>query len=90
MNLLDIAATVIRDVLIAVGVLTALLVGFMIAAVRLPRGNPFRRVLDVAYDIAAPLGLLVFWVTFLRKAVAILRQARASPGSPNHAKLPES
>jgi hypothetical protein len=102
MNLLDFAATVIRDILIFAGVMTALLVGLLIAIARLPSGNPLKRVLwalclrigamigagllaipiepipglDIAYDLAAPLGLVVFWVTFFRKATAIMRQAK--------------
>lgn len=120
MNVLDVAATVIRDILVFVGVMTALLVGLLIAIGRLPSGNPLKRVLsalclrvgamigagllaipiepipglDVVYDIAAPLGLVVFWVTFFRKAVLIARPtrgprtpparpaARSRPGNP--------
>jgi hypothetical protein len=104
MDILQIAETVIRDVLIFIAVLTALLVALLIAAARLPSGNPLRRVLgalclrlaamigaglvaipiepipvlDLAYDIAAPLGLLVFWITFFRKAAAILGSRRVS------------
>jgi hypothetical protein len=115
MDVLHIAAVAIRDLLIAVGVLTAVLVGLLVAAVRLPAGNPARRVLvalclrvaamigagllaipiepipglDVAYDVAAPLGLLVFWVTFFRKAAAILRQARKLRSPPAAPKLPK-
>jgi hypothetical protein len=107
MNLLQFAETVIRDVLLFVGVLTALLVALMITAARLPSGNPLRQLLgalclriaamigaglvaipiepipglDVAYDIAAPLGLLVFWITFFRKLVAFVRSPTRTPGS---------
>jgi hypothetical protein len=102
MNLLQFAATAVRDILIVVGVMTALLVVLLIVAARQPSGNPLRRVLwalclrlaatigtglvaiplepipglDVAYDIGAPLGLLIFWVTFFRNARAIMRQAK--------------
>ena len=94
-----------RDLLIALGAMTALLALLLVAAVRMPRSNPVRRVLgalslrvaamigaglvaiplepipglDVAYDVAAPLGLLVFWITFFRKAARILKAARRSP-----------
>ena len=102
MDVLHVAAIVVRDLLVVVGVMTAVLVALIIAAVRLPSGNPARRVIgalclrvaamigagllaiplepipgvDVAYDLAAPLGLLVFWITFFRKAHAIVKQTR--------------
>jgi hypothetical protein len=115
MNLLDFAEAVIRDILLLVAVMTALLVGLLVAITQLPSGNALRRVLaalclriaamigagllaiplepipglDVAYDIAAPLGLLIFWVTFFRRAAAILKQARtvSRPSAPE-ARLP--
>ncbi len=102
MHLLQTAGTIFVGLVIALGVLTALLVALLIVAIRMPAGNPVRRVLgalslriaamvaagllaipiepipglDVAYDLAAPLGLLVFWVTFFRKAAALLKAPR--------------
>jgi hypothetical protein len=108
MDLLNLAATVVRDLLVVVGVMTAVLIVLVIAAARLPSGNPVRRVLvalclrvaamigagllaiplepipgvDVAYDIAAPLGLLVFWITFFRKARSILKRGAGGARAP--------
>jgi hypothetical protein len=36
--------------------------------------------IDVAYDVAAPLALIYFWVRFFREAAAILKTAKRIPG----------
>lgn len=85
---------IIRDLLLAVGIITLLVVGIILVIMNMPAGNPLKRLLtafcfrlgataaaailavpielipgfDVLYDIGAPILLLLYWISFFKKA----------------------
>jgi hypothetical protein len=94
MEVLSAITEIVRDLLIFVVAMTALLIALLVIVSRLPNDNPLKRVLtaltyrvgataaagaiaipiepipglDTLYDVGMPILLLVYWITFFRKA----------------------
>ena len=92
--MLSTVAEIIRDLLIFVGVIAALLIALIVVVAKLPDTNPLKRLLtalcyrlgatlaagviaiplepipgiDLAYDVAVPIALIWYWLTFFRDA----------------------
>ena len=92
--MLSTVAEIIRDLLIFVGVIAALLISLIVVVAKLPDTNPLKRLLtalcyrlgatlaagaiaiplepipgiDLAYDVAVPIALILYWFTFFRGA----------------------
>lgn len=99
---------IIRDLLIFVVVMFALLIALIVVVSKLPDDNPLKRVLtalcyrigvtgaaglvaipiepiwglDVLYDIAVPILLIWYWVSFFRDAGRVLSESSSRHGSP--------
>jgi hypothetical protein len=111
MEVLSTIAEVIRDLLIFVAAMAALLVVLIVAIALMPEHNPLKRLLtalslrigataaagllaipvepipglDVLYDLGAPLLLLLYWISFFRKAGRTMRDPYARP--PQHSSM---
>jgi hypothetical protein len=94
MGLLSTIAELIRDLLISVVAMTALLIALVVVVSKMPEDNPLKRILtalsyrigatvaagavaipiepipgiDALYDIAVPVALIWYWLTFFRAA----------------------
>jgi|SRR5580698_1109520 hypothetical protein len=98
MDILTAVTHIFADLLIFVGAMAVLLVVLVVAAFRMPPGNPLRRVVtalslrvavtlgagiiaipiepipgvDAAYDVAAAVGLAIYWLSFFVTAARVV------------------
>ncbi len=105
MDVLSAIAEIIRDLLIFIVVMFALLIALIVIVSQMPDDNPLKRILtalsyrvgataaaglvaipvepipglDVLYDIAIPLALLFYWISFFRDAAGVM--SRSPPPS---------
>ena len=105
--MLSTVAEIIRDLLIFVGVIAALLIALIVVVSKLPDTNPLKRLLtalcyrlgatlaagaiaiplepipgiDLAYDVAVPIALIV-WFTFFRMLTALCPTRQAGEPLP--------
>jgi branched-subunit amino acid permease len=103
MTALSTIEEIVRDLLIFVVVLTALLIGLIVVVANMPADNPLKRLLtalcyrlgataaagavaipvepipglDALYDVAVPVLLLLYWISFFKNAGRLMSNPSA-------------